>query len=80
MKSIRFCSGVLGLMVLLAAGCGGNPTHPVTSSACGPASRPEAAYVLTGYAVNMYTVDSCTGQFTATTPASVGTGYTSPHG
>ena len=43
-----------------------------------PASKPEAAYVLTGFAVNMFTVDSCTGQFKASTPASVGTGYASP--
>jgi 6-phosphogluconolactonase len=34
--------------------------------------------VLTGYAVNMYVVNSCTGQFTATTPATVGTGYSYP--
>lgn len=79
MKSARFCSGILGLTVLLATGCGGNPSNPpATSSACVPSSKPEAAYVLTGYAVNMYTVDSCTGQFTATTPASVGTGYSYP--
>lgn len=34
--------------------------------------------MLTGYAVSMFNVDSCTGQFTATTPSSVSTGYTSP--
>jgi 6-phosphogluconolactonase (cycloisomerase 2 family) len=36
------------------------------------------SYVLTGYAVSMFTVNSCTGQFTAATPASVSTGYAYP--
>ncbi|HEX4037236.1 MAG TPA: beta-propeller fold lactonase family protein [Acidobacteriaceae bacterium] len=36
------------------------------------------SYVLTGYAVSMFTVDSCTGQFSATTPASIATGYSYP--
>lgn len=39
---------------------------------------PEFSYVLTGYAVSMFTVNSCTGQFTASTPASIGTGYATP--
>ena len=43
-----------------------------------PATKPEFSYVLTGYAVSMFTVDSCTGMFTATTPASVPTGYSYP--
>ncbi len=80
MKLVRFWSSILSPAVLLA-GCGGNLTRsssPEASSACVPASKPESAYVLTGYSVNMYTVDSCTGQFTATTPASVGTGYSYP--
>jgi 6-phosphogluconolactonase (cycloisomerase 2 family) len=34
--------------------------------------------MLTGYAVSMFTVDSCTGSFTATMPATVATGYTYP--
>jgi len=81
MKSSLVCSAILSLVVVLAAGCSGNPTQSSstgTSSACVPASKPKAAYVLTGYAVSMFTVDSCTGQFTATTPASVGTGYSYP--
>lgn len=71
---------ILGLAVLFAAGCGGSSTHSTSPPppACVPASKPEAAYVLTGFAVNMFTVDSCTGQFKASTPASVGTGYASP--
>jgi 6-phosphogluconolactonase (cycloisomerase 2 family) len=43
-----------------------------------PATKPEFSYELTGYAVSMFTVDSCTGKFTATTPASVSTGYSYP--
>jgi 6-phosphogluconolactonase len=43
-----------------------------------PSSKPEFSYVLTGYAVSMFSVNSCTGQFTAETPASISTGYASP--
>jgi len=45
---------------------------------CVPASQPEFSYALTGYGVSMFTVDSCTGKFTATAPASVATGYALP--
>jgi 6-phosphogluconolactonase len=81
MKMSRFYPAILCLMVVLGAGCGGNPTPPsttTTSSACVPASPSEFSYVLTGYAVSMFTVNSCTGQFTAMTPASVATGYSYP--
>ncbi|MGD0061706.1 MAG: beta-propeller fold lactonase family protein [Verrucomicrobiia bacterium] len=82
MKATRAYPAILSLAVLLAAGCGaGNTTvsnSSGTSTPCVPASKPESAYVLTGYAVSMFTVDSCTGQFTARTPASVGTGYSFP--
>ncbi len=72
-------SAALSLLVLLAAGCGGNPTSkPVIVPACVPSSTPEFAYELTGFAVSMYTVDSCTGAFRATTPASIETGYAYP--
>jgi 6-phosphogluconolactonase len=82
MKSARFYPAILSLAVLLAAGCGGNPTppSPATRAACVPATKPEFSYILTGYAVSMFTVDSCTGQFTATSPASVATGYSYPQG
>jgi 6-phosphogluconolactonase len=78
-KLSRFYPAILSLVVLLDAGCGGNltPSTP-TPAACVPASKPEFSYVLTGYAVSMFTVDSCTGQFSATTPASVSTGYALP--
>jgi 6-phosphogluconolactonase len=82
-KSARFYPSILSLVVLLAAGCGANPTPPsltTTPAACVPATKPEFSYVLTGYAVSMFTVDSCTGQFTATTPATVATGYSYPQG
>ena len=69
---------ILSPLVLLAAGCGGGnltpPTPPV--AACVPASPSEFAYVLNGDAVSMYTVNSCTGALTPTTPASVPTGTT----
>lgn len=81
MKSARIYPAILSLTVLLATGCGGNPTPPsstTTPAACVPASKPEFSYVLTSYAVSMFTVDSCTGQFTATSPASVSTGYAYP--
>ena len=80
MKSARFWHPILSLAVLLV-GCGGNSTQPylpVASSACVPASNPEFAYVLTGYSVNMFTVNSCSGQFSMTTPAFVDTGYSYP--
>jgi len=79
MKSFRFSPAILCLVVLLDAGCGGNPNRTSPSpAACVASSRPEFSYVLTGYAVSMFTVNSCTGQFTATTPASVATGYAPP--
>ncbi len=73
-------SAILSFLTLLAAGCdSGNVTPPpATAAACVPASKPEFAYQLTGYAVSMFTVDSCKGNFAATTPASVATGYSYP--
>jgi 6-phosphogluconolactonase (cycloisomerase 2 family) len=81
MKANRLQLAIMSLVVLLAAGCGGNtastPTKSVTP-ACVPSSTPEFAYALTGYSVSMYTVNSCTGAFTPTTPATIGTGYSYP--
>jgi 6-phosphogluconolactonase len=73
-------SAILSFLALLVSGCGGgSPTStPTPVASCVPSSKPEFAYALTGYAVSMYTVDSCTGAFTATTPASMATGYTYP--
>src|ERR1035441_5883316 len=81
MKSTYLLTTASSLLVLLAAGCGATnstSTAPATTPACVPSSTPEFAYVLTGYAVSMYTVNSCTGAFTATTPATVATGYAYP--
>jgi 6-phosphogluconolactonase (cycloisomerase 2 family) len=82
MKPARKYFAILSLTVLLAAGCGGNeviPPHPTPATcAVTNAIKPEFAYSLTGYAVSMFTVDSCSGKFNATTPASVATGYASP--
>ncbi len=79
MKPARFCPSLVCLVVLIDAGCGGNPNpgHP-TPAECTPSATPQFSYVLTGYDVSMFTVDSCTGQFSATTPASVPTGYAYP--
>jgi 6-phosphogluconolactonase len=78
-KLSRLYPAVLCVAVLLDAGCGGNMTpSSSTTPACVPAVKPEISYILTNYAVSMFTVDSCTGAFTATTPASVSTGYAYP--
>ena len=80
-KLTRFSAVILCFGVLFGAGCGGNsiPLHSIPAqSVCTPSSKPEFSYVLTGYAVSMFSVDSCTGQLTATTPASVSTGYALP--
>jgi 6-phosphogluconolactonase (cycloisomerase 2 family) len=81
-KIFRCYPAIFCLVVLLGAGCGGNPTppspKPPTQAACVPSTTPEFAYVLTGYAVSMFTVDSCTGAFIADTPSSVSTGYAYP--
>jgi 6-phosphogluconolactonase len=79
MKLFRFSIAILCVAVLLDAGCGRNLTRPSpTPTSCVPSSKPEFAYALTDFAVSMYTVDSCTGAFRATSPASVATGYALP--
>src|SRR5580700_3314372 len=70
-------TAVLSLLVLLASGCGGNSTQePLKITQCTPSSLPEFAYVLNDddNTVSMYTVNSCTGSLTPTTPATVPTG------
>ena len=79
MKLFRFSIAILCVAVLLDAGCGRNLTRPSpTPTSCVPSSKPEFAYALTDFVVSMYTVDSCTGAFRATSPASVATGYALP--
>jgi DNA-binding beta-propeller fold protein YncE len=79
MKGAHFRIVLSWSLVVLAFGCGGSTTvapTPVTPST--PSTIADFAYVLTGYAVSMYTVNSSTGAFTATTPAVVNTGYAPP--
>jgi len=71
---------IFSLALLLACiGCGGAsrpaPIPPVVAS-CTPSSKTEFAYVLNDgdNTVSMYTVNSCTGDLTPTTPATVATG------
>jgi len=61
------------VVALIAAGCGGNKVLP---PACVPAAAQQFAYLLNSNNtdVSMFTINSCTGAFTATTPATVATG------
>ncbi len=80
---------VFGLGALLAVGCGTSPNAVHYNAACVASSAPEFAYTLdtataagtggTAYAVSMYSVSSCTGALTSTTPASVTTGIMPPN-
>ncbi|HEU5340046.1 lactonase family protein [Edaphobacter sp.] len=76
MKTLSFVL-VAGLLVLSAVGCGGgaSPSTPV-APLCKPSAQAEFAYVLSGYAVSMYSIDSCTGALKATSPATIATGST----
>ncbi|HLI76642.1 MAG TPA: beta-propeller fold lactonase family protein [Acidobacteriaceae bacterium] len=82
MKVFRVVSQLSGVAAVLLAGCGqqgpGSNLSPSTptpgSQACTPAVKPEFAYVLTGYSVSIFGVDTCSGQFSASTPASIATG------
>jgi 6-phosphogluconolactonase len=83
MKCTYLYMAVSSLLILLVSGCGAGktistPTPSPKTDSCVPSTAPHFAYVLTGYAVSMYTVDSCTGAFTASSPASVSTGYSYP--
>lgn len=80
MKGKHSSSAILSCLVLVVSGCGGggSTVTPTPIASCVPSSTSEFAYALTGYAVSMYTVNSCTGAFTATTPATVATGYAMP--
>lgn len=58
-------------LFVLAAGCGSNK---ITTALCTAALPQEFAYQLNGATVSMFALDSCSGAFSATTPATVGTG------
>src|ERR1700722_11199788 len=68
------------LLVLVATGCSGGHSMPAPAASsvagCAPSSTAEYAYALSGDEVSMYTVNSCTGAFSAMTPAAVATGST----
>src|SRR5258708_1314086 len=71
---------VLSALALLAVGCGSNsaqitppPPPTPTPTSCVPASTPAFAYLLNHDDVSMYTVNSCTGVFTATIPPTIST-------
>jgi 6-phosphogluconolactonase (cycloisomerase 2 family) len=71
--------GFLVVLAGVASSCGGgsstqSSTNPTPS--CTPATQPKFAYVLnySDATISMYTVNSCTGALTATTPATVPTG------
>lgn len=75
---------ILCLLALVLTGCSsssGPPPGP-TPPACVPASPPEFAYLVSGGFLNgpptvsMYTINSCSGTFTAAAPPSVPTGIT----
>lgn len=62
------------LLAVIVAGCGGNKPTTITGVPCTAALPQEFAYQLNGGTVSMFALDSCTGAFSATTPATVGTG------
>jgi 6-phosphogluconolactonase (cycloisomerase 2 family) len=79
MKSSRL--HILSFALLLAGvGCGGGSAPKIITvppvASCTPSSNPEFAYVLNDgdNTVSMYTVNSCTGDLSPMTPATVATG------
>ncbi|HEX7287468.1 MAG TPA: beta-propeller fold lactonase family protein [Candidatus Angelobacter sp.] len=74
---IAACSRVmiLGTLAILAAGCGSRKPSMFTAQ-CVPLAKQEFAYALntSNADVSMFTLDSCAGTFTPTTPASAATG------
>jgi 6-phosphogluconolactonase len=71
---------MLGLPLIFASGCGGGTTPVVKTPptpSCVPASPPAHAYVLNGFSadtISIYNLNSCSGDLTPATPASVATG------
>jgi 6-phosphogluconolactonase len=71
---------LLGLPLILSLGCGGGTTPVVKTPptpSCVPASPSAHAYVLNGFStdtISIYNLNSCTGDLTPATPASVATG------
>src|SRR6185437_7286238 len=87
MKTAYLRVALIGFATWFTVGCGGNSNLanvPPTSPACVASSTPEFAYALStdtgagSYAVSIYSANPCSGQFTATTPDSIATGYSFP--
>src|SRR5208282_2671054 len=80
MRATYLWTATLALLAVVNTGCGGGVPvpAPTTKPACTPASHPAFAYVLSdsgsNTSVSMYIVDSCTGDLTPTTPATIPTG------
>lgn len=78
MRTKCFGTLALSLLILISASCGGGSSTPKSSPIveCTPSTTPEFAYVLNDAdnTVAMYTVDSCSGSLTPSTPATVATG------
>ena len=81
MKLAGLSPAILCLPVLLVAGCSSNLNtwHSIPAT-CATTPDFEFAYALTGNSVSMFTVNSCNGEFSASTPNSISTGYASPPG
>src|ERR1700735_1641578 len=79
MRVTRLGSAILSFFVMGIAGCGGmGMMTPPPGPACTPATQPAFAYVLSTHPtdmVSMFTVNSCTGALTPTTPASTATQF-----
>jgi hypothetical protein len=82
MAGIEVRAAVVSFTALLGVGCGGGNPASTSSTArsaaakCAAVPTREAAYILNGDVVSMYTVDSCTGALTEMVPSSVATGTT----
>jgi len=76
MQTRWFPAIALSLLAMSAAGCGGNKiaATPTPGPPCTASLPQEFAYQLDNGTVSMFAMDSCTGAFSATTPATVGTG------
>jgi 6-phosphogluconolactonase len=80
MRATVLQTAVLCCFATLINGCGGgtlsSAPHPPAPE-CKPAAQATFAYVLNGSStdtISMYTVDSCTGALTPTTPTTIATG------
>lgn len=78
-RSSFFQVTILLILALISSSCGGGssaPTTPTIKPACVPSSTPVFAYVLNDgdNTVSIYTVNSCSGELSPTTPATIATG------